>query len=272
MTGIRKKILVSLDSLLDTRLGAMRAYSEGLFQHLWRDSAYYNRLVDDYEHFGAGTTLMWKNVYKQRGELKNEKGQFKVLALSNPTMMCAIVGVMLRDTYAQAIDDPIVKGCDVFINTYPYNLPEVDQNEISLAMEELILPGDVEDGALLFDSKITCVYLPHEHLTVDAMREDWNTVIMYDWFDWFDVQAKAIYESKRGATLTGFIVPEMLREMVKRKTLMDSNGKLQNPFTEVKRTLALSFQLSFWSPACFSLPNPYDLIEATKMKAAQSTA
>lgn len=272
MTGIRKKILVSLDSLLDTRLGAMRAYSEGLFQHLWRDSAYYNRLVDDYEHFGAGTTLMWRNVYKQRGELLDDQGRPKILALSNPTMMCAIVGVMLRDTYAQAIDDPVIQGCDVSINIYPYNLPQVDQEEIALAMEELILPGDAEDGALLFDSKIECVYIPHDQLTIEAVREDWSTVIMYDWFDWFDIQAKRIYESERGATLTGVIVPEMLREMVKRKTLMDANGKLQNPFVEVKRTLSLSFQLSFWSPACFSLPNPYELIDAAKMHQGQKPA
>lgn len=257
---MRRKFLVALDALLDTRLGAMRVFNEGLWMNTWRDPGYYNRLMDDYDHFGQGTTEMWRNVYNQRGVALNEKGESKVLRASNMTMMVGVVGNLIRDMYAQTIDDPTIHGCDVYINTFPYTLDAIEQDEICLAMEELMLPGAADDGALLFDTKFSCVDISHDALTLDVLREDWNIVIMYDFGAWFDVQAQRIYESQRGATLTQMYVPEILRDKLTRQQLRAPDGSIQNPFTESKRYLSLSLQLTFWTPGLFSIPNPFELI------------
>lgn len=257
---MRRKILVELDALLDTRLGAMRVFNEGLWRKTWQDPAYYNRLLDDFEHFGQGITMMWRGIYDQRATLLDDNGAPKVLAASVMSLMPASVGTIIRNIYAKSIDHPTDFGADVYINVYPYKLDSQTCLEICLALEEQMIPGKEGDGQLLFDTKIETVDIPYAELDIHHCREDWNTIIMYNFGEWFDVQAKSIYESTKGAALTEFIVPELLRHRMELKDLRKPDGEIVNPFHETKRHLAISMTLNFWNAELFSLPNPYKIV------------
>lgn len=259
MTIPKNKMLVELDAFLDTRLGAMRIFSEGLWAKTWQDPAYYNRLIDDFDHYGPGTTVMWRGIYNQRGTLRNEKGELAVLKASVMSTMVANVGSIVRGIYARMTSEPTFRGTDIVVNIWPYELDQIDKDEIIYALEEMLLPDEEEFEAAIVDTVITCESISPEELTLDKVREDYSQVIMYNFTDWWDVQAANILKAERGATLTEFIVPEMLREKVSKRKFKDHNGEPINPFVETKRTLSVSMQLKFWSPAYFSVPCPHDL-------------
>lgn len=265
---MRGTILIELDALLDTRLGAMRIFSESLWANTWNDPAYYNRLVDDFEHFGQGTTLMWEGIYNQRGTLRDEKGDLKVLRNSVMSVMVGKMGMHLRQLYSKRTTEPNFKGCDVKVNVWPYELDEIDKEEIVLALEQMMLPDESGADVEIIDTQISCVSIPHSELTLDMIREEYTKVVMYNFREWWDIQAKSIYDAVRGASLTEFIVPELIRlknsQRIDKKTFVDDTGAPFNPFEETKRTLAVSMNLSFWSPLYFSVPNPQELIRGLK--------
>jgi hypothetical protein len=266
---MRSTILIELDALLDTRLGAMRVFSESLWTNTWNDPAYYNRLVDDFDHYGAGTTLMWRGIYEQRGSLRDaESGQLLVLKNSIMTCMVGKIGMHLRQLYSTKTTSPNFIGADVKVNVWPYELEQVDMDEIVLALEQMMVPDESGSDVEIVDTQISCVRLSPAELTLDEIREKFSRVVMYNFNEWWDIQAKAIYEAERGATLTEFVVPELLRldktRKIDKKVFVDDTGNMYNPFTETKRTLSVSMNLNFMSPLYFSVPNPQELIKDLK--------
>lgn len=261
---MRHVILIELDALLDTRLGAMRVYNERCWANTWQDPAYFNRLIDDFEHFGAGTTMMWRNIYNQRGTLLDEDGVSKVLRASTMSCMSGMIGMNLLKTYSRKTTDPAFVGTDVVINTWPYQLSEIEEGELILALEQMMLPDESKAEVEIIDTDITTISIPPEELTLASINGRYSQIVMYNFNEWWDIQAKAVFEAEEGAVLTEFIVPELLRARPK-KPFKDHTGTLYNPFEETKRILAVSMKMVFWSPAYFSIPNPRELLEEKKV-------
>lgn len=247
---MNKRILVELDALLDTRLGAMNKFSPSISKQLVADKGYYSRVIDDFDGYGAGTTAMWRNVYNQR--------DLDVLTRSVPTAMHVMLAETIRDIYAQAIDNPIWKGAEVTINVWPYELPEIDCMEICEATRMRIVPYDEDTEEYAYDVEFKWVSIPHDKLTTDEIREKWEIVVMYNFSDWFESQHKALLECERAASLAQLIVPALFKELPDRKSLRTTDGGHLNPFDETRRYLSLYFQLNFWDAQLFSMPNPFE--------------
>lgn len=247
---MNKRILVELDALLDTRMGAMNKFSPSLSAKLALDKGYYTRVIDDFERYGAGTTMMWKNVYQKR--------DLDVLMRSMPTAVNVMLAEMIRDVYARAIDDPIWKGVDLTVNVWPYELPEIDCLEICEATRLSIIPFSEKHEEYLYDVDVKWASIPHDKLNTDEIRENWEVVVMYNFADWFESQHKALLECERAASLSQLIVPALFKELPDKKSLRLPDGGHLNPFDESRRFLSLYFQLNFWDAMFFSLPNPFD--------------
>lgn len=252
---MRRSILVELDALLDTRIGAMQQFSPSVAGKMVKDPNYYLRLIDDWERYGAGTTLLWRNVYNGR--------TVETLKRSKYTMMLGLLAEeILRPIYAQAMDSPVLKGADVTVNTWPYQLDEIECREIALALQYLIIPWTDEGYA--FDTQFNTISLPPEQLTLDEIREKWSVVILYNFHAWYDLHAKSLLASERAARLSEMYVPALFREMPDRKHLTGQDGSTLNPFHETQRWMAMSIQLRFWEAQAFSLPCPFDPVKQKK--------
>lgn len=245
---MNKRILVELDALLDTRLGAMNIFSPSVSALMVEDTKYYSRIIDDFDRYGPGTTMMWRSVYGDR--------DVEVLARSFPTCIPAMVGEFVRELYAKAMDNPVWHGADVVINTFPYDLPESDCEEIVDAVREMIVPMDGDKYA--YDPVIKTTRISHHDLSIDAIRENWEMVVMYNFHEWFEANATSLLAATRGASLSSMFVPALFKEMIDRKSLINSDGSHLNPFDESRRYLAPYFQLHFWDSQLFSMPNPFD--------------
>lgn len=244
---MKKRILVELDALLDTRIGSMNKFSPSLSSELVVDKGYYSRVSDDFDRYGAGTTMMWRNGYVSR--------DVDVLERSRPTLIPSILGELIRDIYAQSMDNPIWHGADVIVNVWPYNMLEAERLELGIVLRELIIP--VEDDEYVFDTEFSTVSLSPEELTLDRIRENWEMVILYNFHDWYDAQAQGMVDATAGATQTNMFVPALFRETPNRKDLLLPDGGRLNPFDETRRWLSLYIQLNFWDSQLFSLPSPY---------------
>lgn len=244
-------ILVELDALLDTRLGAMNRFSPQLSCRVVEDPGYYSRVIDDFEKYGQGTTSMWRNVYDQR--------DVDVLERSRPTLILPWLAEHIRTVHAGSLDNPVYKGCAVAINTWPYVLPEEDRQEIALALSELMLPAEESELPYLAEFSTTC--LSPKELTLEKLR-DYSMVISYNFHQWYDTHAAIMLKSSQGATHTMFIVPALFKELPNRRDLTDPEGGVVNPFQETRRWLATSLQLHFWDARLFSLPSPFELAKA----------
>ena len=245
---MNKRFLISLDALLDTRLGAMNKFSPNISGQMVEDIDYYKRVTDDFEKYGTGTTMMWRSVYNNR--------DLDVLSRSILTAAPMMIAEIIRDIYAQSIDNPVWHGAEVTINTYPYTLEQIDCDEIAIAIQQKMVPIDGDEFA--YDVPFTTARISHEELDIDSIRENWEVIVMYDFVDWWEVNAPKLLKAERGASLTSLFVPALFKEVPDRKSLLLPDGGKLNPFDETRRYLSLYFQLHFWDAICFSVPCPFE--------------
>jgi hypothetical protein len=227
----------------------MNTFSPDISGKLVETPDYFNRIDDNYDRFGPGVTMMWRNIYAGRN--------VEVLKSSFPTMIPALVGLEVRSIYAKAIDHPVHKGVDVDINIWPYKLDDIEQDEICLALQSMIIPVDEYDE-YAFDTRFRTISVAPKDFTLELIRENYAMVIMYDFQEWYDIQAAEIIKGESTARLTTMCVPMLFKHTPKRKDLIAQDGQIQNPFDDTKRILSLYIQLDFWDARVFSLPSPFE--------------
>lgn len=162
-----QRILVMLDALLDTRLGALHEVNRDAAVKLLRNPKYFTRANDDLSQLDPAI---------DRGVLeaayKNRTADTLVDSLMTPMVACVANIVKLLEE--QRINTPYVERVEVLVNLWPYDLSTEEKDEIAAAMCSY-LPFDV-----IVD---TCT-MPVSAMTVEMIKREFSGVILYDLAEW----------------------------------------------------------------------------------------
>lgn len=172
------KLMIELDTLLDTRIGTVnRFYPEYVEALLNAD--YRNRKSDQLEKLVPDIKQHWFNVaYSARDveTLKHSKITPMVVALTNIT----------KELERLAVDTPIGEGVEIDLNIYPYQLSpgEIDMIKLCIAHYSALT------------AKIEVISQPMSYFTPSILKAQYGGIVIYNLADWLNLHAEALLSCK----------------------------------------------------------------------------
>lgn len=199
------RILVSIDAILDTRLGMVLHHKPHLYGRI--EKAAYCKRISDAWLYQVGWDIEEYDVLWAKRDVE-------VLKQSKPTvlLMEGLWGAVLERHAAAAMGSPEEKPT-LTINFYPYKLTE----EESVAMVECI-------AELYPDVSIKYGRWCNGILTPTYLRKHWDSYIVYDWYAWLGAQAKNLgnripkFVIYRPALIAHETVPEAIEGILAEKS------------------------------------------------------
>lgn len=161
-------IYVTLDCLLDTRLGTLAMVNESLMERTLL-SGY---VVREEENFPPLKKETFLELYKTRDK--------EVLKISPMTICVQMVTELALKVMTRAVDTPIATGVQIVINTYPYKLTDTEAKDLITSF-------------IVFTQEfisVKVIYLPEEDLTPSYCAKNFNLMVMYNYDEWLDIHAK----------------------------------------------------------------------------------
>jgi hypothetical protein len=171
-----KRLYVSLDSILDTRLGVMNIINSDFAFEVTSQETYYTRQTDDFISSTKGR--LSKGVFNKI--LNNYKPA--VLRASMKTKMYLFIANLCKIYIEQVVSSPSNDSFELDINTYPYNLSDQESKVIADALAKSI-------GSLY---NINIVNFSNDQLSIDYCRENYRAMIMYNYSDWLNKHTNQI--------------------------------------------------------------------------------
>lgn len=161
-------ILVSLDSLLDTRLSTVALINKDIANNLLLSDDYYTRDEDVFEGID-------KDVYRKLYADRN------IVTLQNSllTNMVPLLRHLVGKLKEQSIVRPFHDGARLAINTHPYKLTIEEQNEIGKAIAVWM------HGI----APVNIVNLNNSELTPIHCKNNYSLMVMYDYGEWLETNA-----------------------------------------------------------------------------------
>lgn len=165
-----ESVYVTLDALLDTRLGTVAKINQDIANKLAISDSYHKRDQDVFEGIDVSE---YKRLYKDR--------DVETLALSIVTNVVTLIKKIVSGLAEQAIKRPFHNGGKVVVNYYPYKLSEEEQVEIGKAIA-IWVKGT---------APVELVNIPDSALTPEYCRDNFALMIMYDYAPWLDLHAES---------------------------------------------------------------------------------
>lgn len=161
-------IYVSLDCLLDTRLGTLAAISDDLVAKALSD----NYILRDEENFPPLRKQTFLDLYRTRDK--------EILKISPITSCVSLVVDLALDMVSKTIDTPLASGVRLVINTFPYKLTDTEATDLITTFVELTKKH----------ISIKLIHLPDDKLTPSYCLRNFNAMIMYNYDEWLESQAQ----------------------------------------------------------------------------------
>lgn len=216
-------ILVDLDSLFDTRLGAIGLYDSNLLKTILEKNDHHLRT---YESYGTLKYEEFNKLYEKRDK--------KVLNVSLPTMMHIFLDYTITEIKKTVIDNPVHSIPKLHINTFPYELVPEEINNIKEAAMET------------FQCEIDVIYLKNEEITPSLLAGVYDIFIAYSYYEWLEEHSKSeLFKKQRCPEVTMF-VPQI--------SFSDSSVNIPNEFyDEMENMAAPIISLKYLPITYFSL-------------------
>lgn len=174
-----KKVLIDLDSLLDTRLGKILYNNPDTAYLVSSNPAYYQRETEDF--LGENNVLIGREMLS-----KVPKEPSDLLPLSQRTIIWGFVSALMLTLMDKNTDCPVFGSLGLEINFYPYVLSNNEIKEIEKVAGEIFQH--------LFGVKLVR-YTPHM-LNVTVVKDNYLNLIMYNPKQWLDTHQN---ELRKGA-------------------------------------------------------------------------
>lgn len=174
----KQRILIDLDALVDTRLGAISQVSEAAAKHILFETEYANRKSDDFEKFSNG--LITNDAYKTQ----YSKRDLSTLKVSIMTALPFVLNRMFKELIEMRENTPLVGELEVGINFWPYILSEEIKDDYLNAVSAYV-------GTEYF-VKTTKHYYPPETITPAVLKSRWEAYITYEYGKWISLHAEAL--------------------------------------------------------------------------------
>lgn len=167
--GVQETIYVTLDALMDTRIGTVARINEEAAAKALLGN-YHQRQIDDFEGIDRQEYL---DLYRQRDKV--------TLASSRPTGFLMSLREIVKQISEQGAVRPFHDGAHVVVNTYPYELEEEEISELGKAIAFWM-------GSY---AAVELIHVPDEQLTPEYCKSRFSMMVMYEYEHWMNAQAEA---------------------------------------------------------------------------------
>lgn len=188
---ILKKIYVTLDCLLDTRMGALTLADPDFAHAVVTSGTYFNREEDLFKSPKHGV------LSKENFNLFYHSRINDLLRVSLRTKMHQFI-TTLRSRFAMiSISTPNQTHLEVEINAYPF----------VLSTEETAQILRIISYRLGSEMRVTMTRLSPEQITIDHVQKNYCAMIMYHYYEWLNLHEQAIRNTPIKST--GLYVPRL---------------------------------------------------------------
>lgn len=166
------KIYTDLDSILDTRVGAMLSVSSNpnlLLKSLIK-GGYLTRIQDNFKSFSPIVTLDSVAIR----ELQN-KGDKKTLTGSIMTNIALMIRQLVNVNEQRNETLPDVENLEVDINVNEYKLSSLERREMEQTLNEIL------------KCKVNLIKIPLDFLNLNYVKNEYDVMFMYYFNDWLNV-------------------------------------------------------------------------------------
>lgn len=179
--SMKKKVMVTLDSLLDVRMGLLYTIDAEASVRLADSVLYFEREADVFRF--DSRVISPDELYRAMPAKKADILPF----CSRTTMWRFVVELMVSMMNTNTAGGHFEMGLE--INTFPYVLTPEENKVLGEVMVEL--------SHNLFSVEVCCI--PHASLTPDIVGEHYLAMVMYDPTQWFNLHERAMFTAKTAA-------------------------------------------------------------------------
>ena len=231
-----KRLLVELDTLLDTRFATIQRYWPEAAEHFEKTGLYWDRDCDDFETLSGGVIPL--EDYTKRYAARTVDR----LKMARPTGIVKLLAEISNEVESQKIQAPDIDSLKVDVNIYPYTFTN---DEIEFLKTSVMFYSGLE-------TEISIVSESLKALTPTRIRARWDGVILYDFNGWFTFHADELNTVPIPRHLMFapalFIKPVESAEDVK---VITPNGEL-SPFSALEMCFVSRLCLELLKPTEFS--------------------
>lgn len=171
-----KRLYVSLDSILDIRLGVLNVINTDFAFEITSNEKYYTRELDEFTSKDKGklSKVLFNKI------LNNYKPA--ILRASMKTKMYLFIANLCKVYIEQVVSSPSNDSFELDINIHPFILTDDESKILADALAKSI-------GSLY---NINIVNYSIEQLSIDYCRENYRAMIMYHYTDWLNKHTNQI--------------------------------------------------------------------------------
>lgn len=170
MSSVPGAVYVSLDSLLDSRLGTLALNWPDVFRKCVRDESYQMRVEDDFTKWGGPNREEFAEAYAKR--------DLDTLASSIVTAVPGLVKNLMQIQERDFEETPYFSSIGLDVNIWPYEMDDFDINQLKMIAR--VFSGiNVEPNIIRRSIK---------DLTPTYITGRYRVLIMYDFRDWLQSQ------------------------------------------------------------------------------------
>ena len=177
-----RRILMSMDVLLDTRLGVMANINPAAATHLVLNRDYFDRDYDDWFTLTGGlvTKDQFDEAYANRGGANTNA----TLNASFETGIAPFLYQLLSEADVNVIDGMTPDGSEIglAINVYPY----------TMGIEERAGLINIIQAKYGHELNVKIVNYRVDELTVERLADEFGAMIIYEFAEWFKYHHEAI--------------------------------------------------------------------------------
>lgn len=231
---MNQNILVSLDALLDTRLGTLFRLGQDR-----AESVLFNGYRDrDSDRWGDLGTEIDQQAYQQAYRQRD----VETLKVSRPTAIAPVINQITNALGKAAIKAPIVERIRVDVNVYPYRMTDELKAMIAGAVNEWVS----------VDTLVDVVDIPPSEITPRYLDRHYAAVILYDFDEWLNHQHEALIECPI-PTIT-IIAPALYaNERPTEKDMRVEGTEITSAFAALEMSLLEYMSLTIMDAKYFSL-------------------
>lgn len=238
-------VYIELDTLLDTRIGIASLIDKHSPIEMFANG-----------YFDRNTDRLWEltDKFSKENYLDTYVNRdVSVLEHSHLTKIINIVATNIDEMARDCVNNPLVHYPKVYVNTYPYSLPD----GLKIGIKECLtyyLGNDIE---------INIGYLSPINLTPVYINNNFHMMFMYDFLSWYKPNGKLLVKTSLNNTI--MFLPKILKyKMSELDGEMEFDGQKVNvtnlrnidPFDGLAITFAGYLNFNFLDAKEFSVALP----------------
>lgn len=236
------RILVTLDCLIDTRLGVIaQAYPDKVAKILNRK--YYERIQDVFPGINQEEfKTLWKN--RNTDTLKSSM-MTNIHLLMESFIRSSAKDVMAGGQLSNMIFD---------INIHPYVMDDEERQDLIGILEAIV--GDAPEYNI--------ISVPNEFLTPQHCKANYQVMVMYDFADWMRMHAPIFKEFRMPDLL--IYAPQLLEKLPSPEEAQEMEKAGVDPFEASRIAAAPAFGIRYLTIDMYCIRDPERDVKQLQMK------